>query len=320
MQPPAGLRTFDSNSLERADGFAYQVHMKEPSPRNSRLALAGVLVAVILVGGTGFLLGRGTVDRTPEEIAPTTVATAPSNAVPQYPASRGVLGRSEFIALAAAAADAAASGREPGAEITDAEGRRFALRLPLGCSGPVDETSNATMRWRYDATDKALRLYVEPVRWQPEDWWVKDAPSGIDAIEGFWVKQPWTLSEACPPSDDQPAAGGSEPVLLPGQTLAVGQIFATQDTRGTGRDGKAYEAVVRVPEDELDTSRGFRIRISGRIGGGVHGPVRCHQPGGPEQRPICLVLAVLDEVAIENAASNDTLATWSVDQQQPAEN
>ena len=312
-----GHRTFlrpcgpgDSKGLEAAASIAYQVPMEEPSPRSSRLALAGALLAAIVVGGAGFLLGRATTDRTEVAVTPPHAAPTPKP-VPE-PVSKGILGRADLIALAAAAADAAAAGGDAGPEIAEADGRRFELRLPFGCNGPAGEDSGAAMRWRYDATAQALRLHVDPVTWTAQDWWPADAANGVEAIEGFWIPRPWTSSEACPGGGDRPAAAGTEPVMLPGQTLAVGQVFHAGGARGGRRDGEPYEAVVRVPEGRLDASQGFRVRISGRIGRPPRaGPVRCRQPAGPEQRPICLVSVVIDEVAVENPASGETLATWS---------
>lgn len=285
--------------------------MEEPSPRSSRLALAGALAAVIVVGGAGFLLGRGTTEPPQVAVAPPAAKPAPKPA--PEPVLTGVLGRAELMALAAEAADAAAAGRDPDTEVAEADGRRFELRLPFGCDGPAGEGSSATMRWRYDAEDQALRIHVEPLTWAPQDWWPGDAAPGVEGVEGFWITRPWTSSEACPTGSARAAAPGADPVTIPGQTLALGQIFFTGGARGGRRNGEPFETTVRVPEEQLDASEGFRLRISGRIAraGGL-GPVRCRQPAGPEQRPICLVSVLMDEVAVENPATGETLSTWSL--------
>lgn len=304
------LTTTRIKSLEPAARFAYQLLMEEPSPRKSRLILAGGLTAIIVVGGVGFLLGRATTE--PAQIVVAPPAAAPKAAPDPAPIS-SVLGRSDIMALASAAADAAAAGRAPGPEVAQAAGRRFELRLPFGCNGPAPESSDAGMRWRYDAADQALRVHVDPVSWSADDWWPRDTPEEVDAIEGFWISRPWTSSEACPASGQTPSAAGSEPVMLPGQTLAIGQMFFASGGRGGRRDGEPYEAVVRVPENQLSASKGFHLQLSGRIArtpGG--GPVQCRQPERPEQRPVCLISVVIDEVAIENAASGAPLATWDV--------
>ena len=292
--------------------------MEEPSPRSSRLALAGALAAAMVVGGAGFLLGRGTTERTQAVVAPP--AAAPAPAPKPEPERKGVLGRSDLIALAASVADATAAGRDPGNQVAEADGRRFEVRLPFGCDGPAMEGSNAAMRWRYDARDQALRIHVDPVTWSPDAWWPGDAANGVEAVEGFWITRPWTSSEACPSGDDRLATPGAEPVTLPGQTLALGQILLAKGARGGGRNGQPYEIVVRVPEQELGVSKGFRLRITGRIVAvGAIGPVQCRQPASPEQRPVCLVSIAMDEVAVENPANEKTLATWSLGGRKPTE-
>jgi hypothetical protein len=284
--------------------------MEEPSPRSSRLALAGALLASIVVGGAGFLLGRVTTDRAQVATAPPVASPAPK-AEPEA-GLNGVLTRAELITLAASAADSSAARGDPSPEIVKAEGRRFELRLPFGCNGPAGEDSAAAMRWRYDAEAQALRIFVNPVAWTAQDWW-PDLANGVEAIEGFWIARPWTSTEACPAGADRPVAAGTEPVTLPGQTLAMGQIFYAKGTRGGRRDGKPYEAVVRIQEDELRTEQGFRLRLRGRIAGAPGGgPIRCRQPAGPEQRPICLVSVVMDEVAVENPVTDQIVATWSL--------
>lgn len=285
--------------------------MEEPSPRRSRLVLAGALAAVIVVGGGGFLLGRSTTERT--RIVAEPPVAAPSPAPEPRPELDAVLGRAELIALATRAADAAASGRNPDDQIAAVDGRRFEIRLPFGCDGPVGEESDAAMRWRYDAEDRTLRIHVRPMTWTAQDWWGSDAPAGVEAVEGFWIARPWSSSEACPVGGERPVARGVEPVTLPGQTLALGQIFHADSARGGRRNGAPFETVVRLPENDLDASNGFRLRVSGRIARASRaGPIRCRQPGGPDQRPICLISTITDEVAIENPASGATLATWTL--------
>ncbi|MGA9582412.1 MAG: hypothetical protein WBR13_10640 [Allosphingosinicella sp.] len=288
--------------------------MEEPSPRSSRLALAGALAAAIAVGGAGFLLGRAAQERPPAPVAP---PVAPPPTPEPEPVLSGLLDRADLLALAAEAADAAAAGRDPGPEVARADGRRFELRLPFGCAGPAAGDSAAPMRWRYDSKAEALRISVDPVAWTANDWWPADSANGVEAIEGFWVDRPWTSSEACPEAGDPPAEAGaaeaSEPAAPTERTLALGQLFFAESGRGGRRNGKPYQAVVRVAGDQLDSSAGFRLRIAGRIArAGDVGPVRCRRPTGPARRPTCLVSVVMDEVTVENAANGETLATWSV--------
>ncbi|MEG3179408.1 hypothetical protein [Sphingomonas sp. LT1P40] len=287
----------------------YQVWMEEPSLRSSRLALAGGIAAAVIIAGGGFLFGRVTSERTEVVIAPVPIASTRPQATPS-PEPRGILGRADLIALAASATDRFAAGGDPGEATRDADGRRFELRLPFGCNGPAEADSKAAMRWRYDAEARALRIHAAPVSWRAEDWW-STAPEGIEGVEGFWLMRPWTGSDSCPATSDRPSATGAEAVTLPGQTLAIGQILSLEGTRRGRRNGQPYEAVVRVPADELDTSKGFRLRIIGRVVAAPNGgTVRCQQPAGAEQRPICLIATAFEQVSVENAATGDVVATW----------
>lgn len=280
--------------------------------------MAGGVAAVLLVGGAGFLLGRATTTREALVTPAPVVASVPER--PTEPQPPGVLARVDLIGLAALASDAAAAGRAPGAEIGEAAGRRFELRLPFGCGGPASETSEAPLRWRYDDSAEALRIHVSPALWAAAEWWPASSPGGAGAVEGFWIARPWTSSEACPTAGEASGSTGAEPVTLPGQTLAIGQVLPSPAENGVERERTVYDTVVRVPRGELDASRGFRVRISGRIARLAEaGPVRCRQPLGPEQQPICLVGVVTDEVAIENAASGQTLATWNVGERDASE-
>jgi hypothetical protein len=296
--------------LEPADPFAYRVTMEEPSPRSSRLAIAAALATVIAVGGAGFLLGRGT--SVPPKPAPPPAAAAPTPTASAEPIFKGVLGRDDIIALAAGAADAAAAGRPPSPDIAQANGSRFELRLPFGCAGPAAEGSDAAMRWRYDAKSQTLRIHVAPVVWTAADWWAADAAPDVEGLEGFWIARPWTSSEACPGVADTPVSEGAMPAQQD-RTLALGQVFFPETARGGRRNGAAYETAIRVPEAEFDPSQGFRLVVTGRVASNrLMGPVLCRQPTGPDQRPICLVSAVIDEVGIENGATGERLATWSL--------
>lgn len=290
--------------------------MNEPTLRKSRLALAGGLAIALAVGGTGFLIGRGTSPREVASPAAVPVATAPAvvQPAPPLPDPRDIVKtRADLIALASQASDALASGQPLPKAAADLKGQRFELRLPFGCRGPAGAGSDNQMRWRYDAEAKALRVHVAPVVWSGADLGVPDDGSATGTIaEGFWIPRPWTVSDACSPSQDSVAPTGADAVTLPGQTLAVAQ-FAD----GTGlrlHDGKPYETVVRAVPEEVPGNHGLQLRLRGRIGGTAdRSPVSCRQPAGPEQRPICIIVVALDNVAIDNPQTGKTLATWSAD-------
>jgi len=279
--------------------------MREPSPRTSRLAIAASLTAVLVVGGCGFLLGRAMVPAPPPVAAP---APAPVPVAPpavETPVDR-VLRRADLIALGNAAADAATTGNALPDDMLERAGQQFELFLPFGCDGAAVAGSAAPLRWRYDEATAVLRIHVAPLTWaMPDDW--RNPSETIESMEGFWIEQPWTSRETCPP----PVATTPEAVARSVQTLGVVQLIYPDTPRQIRRDGKPYEAVLRVSPDAVDLGQGLRIRLTGRIGRFPDdGPVRCRQPEGRDQRPVCLIAMRIEEVAVQNPVTGKTLSTW----------
>lgn len=286
--------------------------MREPSPRTSRLAIVAALAATIVIGGAGFMLGRGSAPPPPPPAAAPPPATAPS--APQQPEER-VLGRADIIALASQAADEASAPEprpQPGSPLI---GRRFEIALPFGCQGPAAEGSVAALRWAHDPDEGVLRISAAPTRWPVEEWQraLGLDVSAVEAIEGFWLARPWSSSEACPARSDTTVVAGAEPVTLPGQTLGLARTLTTSEARQPQRDGRPYQAVVRKAAAELRAEQGFRLRLVGRVGRFPNGrPAACTQPAGSDQRPICLVAMSLDTLAVENPATGEVIATWTL--------
>jgi len=298
--------------------------MHEPSPRTSRLVVAGSAAAIILLGGGGFLFGRSTAPSPPPP-PPSVVTPAPAPVAapvvaPETPIAR-VLSRAEIIEIANAAADATSSGATMPDRVGAAEGAQFEVDLPFGCDGPAAENSREPFRWRYDTVSSALRISVAPAVFDPGDWLGKPSPdnSGTtapaaskEAIEGFWIARPWSSRGTCEAGSPTTAPLGIDAVTLPGQTLGLAQIFTDQGSKNARRGGKPYESIRRIGEDDLKIDQGLRVRLRGRVARFPNGStVRCRQPAGKEQRPICLVAVSFDEVGIENPSTQDTIATWA---------
>ena len=300
--------------------------MEEPSLKTSRRILAGATLAAVALGGAGFLVGRAT---SPDGEA--TPAGAGASVPLPLPAWSGPLARPDMLALAALAADATAAGMAPDGDLVRSDGRRFELRLPFGCAGPA--APDADTGWMYNEANGTLRVFVTPQRWTADDWPLSAAQANsVESIEGFWIARPWTSSEACPATPPEPDAASAEakeenadqtgaddaaetarePPAPP--TLAVGQVYTTESPRSGPRQGQAFRAVVRVTKGNLDTSQGFRLRISGRLASASgSAPAICRQ-ASPSRRPVCLMTVSMDEVAIENPATGETLATWTLGQ------
>lgn len=285
--------------------FAIDIFMREPSLRNSRLIIAGGFIAAIALSGAGFLLGRSTTPRPtpPAQVAATPPVVAPTPAKIEAPS---ILGRADIIALANRATDAFASGMPLPADVTALTGRRFELALPFGCTGMATEKEDAPLRWRYDAGKETLRIHAAPMSWTADDWKIADQGTAEIRFEGFWVDRPWSSAERCP----QTYASFTEdqPDIKAEHSLAVAEVIAGDDQ---ARDRRPYNIVTRLAPQKLAAEQGFRLRLMGRIerlNGNL--PIICKQTSNIEQRPICLVGVLLDEVRVENSLTNEALATW----------
>ncbi|MGE4322196.1 MAG: hypothetical protein AB7E60_04125 [Sphingobium sp.] len=290
--------------------------MAEPSVRTSRLALAGAFLAVAVIGGAGFFAGRTTAPSPAPPAAPVPRIDVP----PPVPTESGAaLERGDILLLAHQAADAFASGAAVPENVTRAGGRRFDLVIPFGCSGPSDAASGRGMRWQYDAEQQTLRASAVPATWSAADWGLEghdEAP----AARGFWITRPWSSSGNCPANAGTPFPEGADAIALPGQTLAIVQFLADGHRSGW-RGDRPFDVVQRMTADRFADRQWLRLRVKGRIDGGRQGgSVRCVQPGGMDQRPMCAVMVQMEEVRIElpesgtGPASSDVLGTWSVDQ------
>ncbi len=311
--------------------------MEEPSLRTSRQVIALAILVSLLLGGVGFVVGRSTApapDLPPDE-------TSEPIVVPPADLLGGTMARADLLRLASSAADAAGAGRLLPDSLRQSAGRRFELRLPLGCGGPA--APDAPDGWTYDERSGRLRVFANPVRWDASDWIEQDGAT-VEGIEGFWIARPWTSSDVCPPTPPalEPAddASGSDAEVedeaeadadetpaaempaaetpTPVHTLAIGQVRTTGSARGGRRAGDLFETVTRVPAGELDTSQGFRLRLIGRLTNAIGtAPVTCRAEN-PATAPVCLITAAIDEVAIENPATGQVLATWNLAQRDAA--
>jgi hypothetical protein len=307
-------RSPSQEKLERTDLFAITVRMREPSLRSSRLIIAGGLTILIAAGAAGFLAGRTTAPDTAPAPAPT--ATPVPRPIPKVEPPR-VLDRGGLVSIVDHVADLTASGAPLDRSVTSLVGRRFELVLPFGCSGPASRDSREAMRWNYDDAEKTLRVNVTARRWNLSDWGFGDGQDRDAQAEGFWISRPWSSSDRCPQHTGHAAASASDPITLPGQTMAIAQIQRQGAGAGAGasepRPPRSFNTVKRIVGERLNSADGFRMRLTGRIDRLPNGqPVSCVQPAGFEQRPICIVAATFEEAMLESSAANEVLATWSL--------
>ncbi|MES2498659.1 MAG: hypothetical protein V4618_21295 [Pseudomonadota bacterium] len=281
--------------------------MREPSPRTSRLAIAGGLIAAIALVGAGFVAGRGSAPAAQAPAprpAPATVR--PPDPAPDAPA---MLDRAALLDIAAQAADDVAANAPLRPAVAAAGGRRFDLVLPFGCAAAEALESPGAMRWSFDPKTTTLRIAVDPILWRGSEWTGEDSADGGPGLRGFWIARPWSTATTCvarrTPGPDPQAA----PLDPPAPTLAIARLVEG------GEVGKVrgYEVVQRLAATDFDPAQGFRLRITGRLSSvDEGGPVRCLQPDGAERRPVCVITATFSEIRIENPKNSAVLGSWPI--------
>ena len=263
----------------------------------------------------------------PAEVAPPLVQVLPPPNIE----------RATFLQALDAAASAYAAGRTDTPEAL--AGRRFVLRQPFGCAGPLPamaerKPGQASLRW--GPKQQSLELGL-----QPADWTKSPIVAGLsawEAVEGFWLARPWLRTDACPASLP-PATAGSDPVsaaptpltapaplagpapnadaptppttALPLAPLTVGiaAVYPEGGSRLDRRDGRAFRHTVRGDATLQAPQDGYRLVLEGRFttfpGGGA---IECHAPG-PDVRPVCIAAAEVDRIAFEDARGQ-VLSEW----------
>ena len=238
-------------------------------------------------------------------------ATAP--ATPEEPALKlpeavptpaPELDRAALLAAVARAASAHASGRQNREEQAELAGRRFTLKMRFGCGGPAGRPDAASMGWTYDEAEQRLTVRAKPdiaadaVATGPE--------SPIEAVEGFWIPQPWLLTDACPVQGA--AEDGAAP---PAPSVGIAQFFTAEHSRVQRRSDRSYEIVRRADPAIAPPSGGFNLVIEGRLAAWPDGEVIRCRGSGRAARPVCIVSAEFDRVAFENPETGLTVAQWN---------
>jgi hypothetical protein len=209
------------------------------------------------------------------------------------------LDRAAIIVAVAKASDALAAGRPHGS--AELAGRRFQVRLPFGCPG--DDGESAFLRAVFNEKTRTLRLTAAVQDWKAAPWARALVPGeNVEAIEGFWIRRPWLLTDVCPA---QPAQAGG---AISPETLGLAQVFEKGSSRLARRERRPYSVTLKLMEGEAPPVGGFRLVLEGRLSGAEGGPIRCLSDD-PDLRPTCFVLAQYDRVAIEDAAG-DLLGEW----------
>jgi hypothetical protein len=254
--------------------------------------------------------------RASEEPSEPAATASPTGTVPQLPSVEPPLDRRALLMEVAQAASDFAVGRDDRERQRRLGARRFEVALRFGCPG--DEST--TGQWRFDETTRVLRLSAEPdVTAQTQ----AVADLGFDrfeAVEGFWIRQPWLLDAACPvgapepPEDEateEEAAGAApQPVVSPAPRIGLAQFFTAEDPRTQRRERRGYQTTLRLAPDEAPSASGYDLVLSGRLERLPDGRAIACTSAGAAAPPACMVSVSFDHVAIRRPGGV-LVAEWS---------
>lgn len=212
-------------------------------------------------------------------------------------------------------------------------GRRFKVRQPMGCGGPLTEGDVAAPGLgSLNVIERSgdLRLALGVANWT-NDIGGGAASTGWEVAEGFWLSWPWMRGESCPrppltaavsqAADDDidaSARGTESPEVVTSpavpqtsQTAALVSVFEEGGSRLSRRMGRAYEFVLRgqngVPA--VADAEGYRVVFEGRMAAFDDGQsIRC-RAAAVDQRPVCTAAVHLERVAFETS-KGQLLAEW----------
>jgi hypothetical protein len=265
------------------------------------LAIALVAAAVVLIA----TLNHAPPEPAPKPAPPPAPAPvqAPPKLVPEPPLDRAAL-----IAIGRRAADAYEAGEPPGKDAL--VGRRFVVRLPFGCNGPQTSSGSSQAAYSYDPGRKSLRITVRAASWQelPQIQSLPDA-GDLEAVQGFWLRRPWSTSETCPSARTGPPPAAPTPPSR--ESLGLATLFEAGGSRVLRQGDRPYEVVRKVGEKDADlVNHSYRLVLEGRISGFADGQAARCWSESPDQRPVCLIGVTIERLAIEDGQTGESLGEW----------
>ena len=282
--------------------------------RNHKLARWGWgLAATVAILIIGIIIGAQLRTTDPDtKVAsqpPAPTQTPGRTKPPAAPVPLLPLERTQLLAAAAAATDAVAGSQPLPAKNASLVGRSFVIRLPFGCNGPLTDLESEWAGWNYNSKTKALKLRAQPELWGDEPWVQAIAgETPFEAVEGFWIRRPWTNAQSCPAALGENRADGEGAAGR--QTVGIAQFFAPGAPRTMRRGSRPYAVTVKADEDIPDAPREYHLLLSGRIVGFADGqPVHCWNEAD-SLRPVCLIAAEFSRVAFEDVAGGKALSEW----------
>lgn len=232
--------------------------------------------------------------------------------IPVIPTPPPPLDRAALLAAAANAADAVAGGGALPQSNAALVGRSFILRMPFGCRGEMtedkDKEKESWAGWSFNPKSRALRLTARANDLADVEW-VKQLADTMtfDAVEGFWLRHPWTRADQCGAGD----LTLSDAVLdASAQRLAIAQFYSPEGPRTLRRGDRPYSSTIKMGESETTSPRGYQLQLEGKLSGFPDGqPVHCLQRD-PSIAPRCLIAVEFERVAFVVPGKDEPIVEW----------
>ena len=228
--------------------------------------------------------------------------------IPIIPVPPPPLDRAALLAAAASAADATASGTAMPQTNAQLVGRSFILRMPFGCAGEMtDGLEDAWAGWSFNSKSRALRLSARANSLADTEWVkISAADMKFDAVEGFWIRRPWTRADQCTVE-----GGVLKDVVTPqSQRLAIAQFYSPDGPRTLRRGGRPYSSTVKLEEGEAPSARGYKLQLEGKISGFADGqPIHCVQQDA-SLAPRCIIAVQFERVAFVAPDKEEPIVEW----------
>lgn len=250
------------------------------------------------------------------DVAGLNVAEPPAAEPPALPTVEAPLTRRDLLLATVEAASDHAAGIDDRERQRALDGRPFSFRMRLcGTGGPLGRQS-------FDAEERVLRVEVRPTITAETPAVQPLVGERFEAVEGFWVPQPWLLQAGCPrpvprpAAETESAAEASSPTTAepspaataPTTTVGLAEFFGPYSARSQRRAGRPYNLTRRLGENAQPGPVDLVLR--GRLSRLPEGKViTCAslQPAGP---PTCIVSVRVDTVRLEDS-SGALLAEWT---------
>lgn len=238
------------------------------------------------------------------------------------PVTPKIVNREDLLLAVARSASAVALGRDDLDAQRALDGQQYEFRIRFGCRPDEAPERNPSFSVAFDETRRTLRLTATPAINASDPLISAITAAGTEAVEGFWVEQPWLLDVGCPiapkpslpaeslESDAEEPAPVQQPSAPASSRIGIAQFFGPDESRTLRRNSRAYQVTETLPADVSPSAAGYDLVLSGRLRRLADGRVIACSVEAAAARPSCVVSASFDRVSIRRGDNDELLAEW----------